>query len=44
MQLEVLKKKGCDFIQGYYFGKPLSEKEFGVRLKKRKSHESRLDS
>ena len=34
MQLEVLKKKNCDFIQGYYFGKPLSEKEFEVRLKK----------
>ena len=34
MQLEVLKKKGCDFIQGYYFSKPLSEKEFEIRLKK----------
>ncbi len=34
MQLEVLKKKGCDFIQGYYFSKPLSEKEFEARLKK----------
>ena len=34
MQLEVLKKKNCDFIQGYYFGKPLSEKEFEVRLRR----------
>lgn len=34
MQLEVLRKKGCDFIQGYYFSKPLSEKEFEARLKK----------
>lgn len=27
-QLEILKKQGCDFVQGYFFSKPLSAKEF----------------
>lgn len=34
MQLEVLRRKSCDFIQGYYFSKPLDEKELEERLKK----------
>ena len=33
-QLEVLQRKGCDLIQGYYFSKPLGEKELEERLKK----------
>ena len=27
-QLEFLKKQNCDYIQGYYYSKPLSEQEF----------------
>jgi EAL domain-containing protein (putative c-di-GMP-specific phosphodiesterase class I) len=27
-QYEILKNKGCDVIQGYYFSKPLSGNEF----------------
>lgn len=34
MQLEVLKKKGCDMIQGYYYSKPLSGKDLEQRLTK----------
>jgi sensor c-di-GMP phosphodiesterase-like protein len=32
-QMEYLKNKGCDTIQGYYFSKPLSEEDFLVMLK-----------
>lgn len=32
MQLEVLKNKGCDLIQGYYYSKPLNESELEARL------------
>lgn len=28
-QVEFLKKEGCDYIQGYFFYKPLPENEFG---------------
>lgn len=31
-QLELLKKLGCDVIQGYYFSKPVSEKEMTALL------------
>lgn len=31
--LNVLKELDCDLIQGYYFDKPLSQKEFEQRLK-----------
>lgn len=27
-QVELVKKLGCDFIQGYYFSKPLNKEEF----------------
>ncbi|CCO24872.1 sensor domain-containing protein [Maridesulfovibrio hydrothermalis] len=27
-QVELLKKEGCDIIQGYYYSKPLSKKDF----------------
>ncbi len=27
-QLEILRKQGCDYVQGYFFSKPLSAKEF----------------
>ena len=32
-QVELLKKVGCDIIQGYYFSKPLPANEFGMLLK-----------
>ncbi|MBF0448299.1 MAG: EAL domain-containing protein [Magnetococcales bacterium] len=31
-QLELLSERGCDLIQGYYFSKPLPEKQFGQML------------
>lgn len=33
MQLEVLRRKGCDYIQGYYYSKPLNEEKLEERLK-----------
>ncbi len=33
-QLEFLRAKGCDFIQGYYFSKPLSVPDFTAYLAK----------
>lgn len=33
-QLNFLKKIGCDYIQGYYFSKPLPEEEFKAFLAK----------
>ncbi len=33
-QLNFLKKVGCDYIQGYYFSKPLPEEEFKAFLAK----------
>ena len=33
-QLECLLDMGCDFIQGYYFSKPVPEKDFTDVLKK----------
>ena len=27
-QIEILKKLGCEYLQGYYFSKPLPKNEF----------------
>ena len=27
-QLDILRKQECDYVQGYFFSKPLSAKEF----------------
>lgn len=35
-QLELLKEKGCDLIQGYVFSKPLMEEELNRRLQEEK--------
>ena len=32
--MELLKKLGCDIIQGYYFSKPLPPEEFAVLIEK----------
>ncbi|MGL5351790.1 MAG: putative bifunctional diguanylate cyclase/phosphodiesterase [Clostridium sp.] len=32
-QVEILKNINCDYIQGYYFSKPLQKKEFDIFLK-----------
>lgn len=37
-QLETLRRIGCNEVQGYYFSKPLSAKEFDNYLVLRKSH------
>ena len=37
-QLDLLANMGCDFIQGFYFSKPLSEKDFVQFLKDHKAH------
>jgi FOG: EAL domain len=33
-QMELLKKLGCDVIQGYYFSKPLPPEEFEALAEK----------
>ncbi len=38
-QLEFLKKQDCDYIQGYYYSKPLSETDFIHYLENWKRHE-----
>jgi len=35
-QYELLRNKGCDLIQGYYFSKPLEQKSLECRLRKEK--------
>ena len=37
MQLEVLRRKGCDLIQGYYYSKPLRVEELEARLQAEKT-------
>jgi EAL domain-containing protein (putative c-di-GMP-specific phosphodiesterase class I) len=35
-QLDFLRKKGCNFVQGYYFGKPMDTAAFTQLLVKSK--------
>lgn len=34
LQVETLKRFGCDYVQGYYFSKPLPEEEFLLKIQK----------
>ena len=34
MQMELLKKTGCDIVQGYYFSKPVPPEEFNALIEK----------
>ena len=36
-QLEQLREYECDYIQGYFFSKPISQEEFSVRLEEEKN-------
>ncbi|MBR7057505.1 MAG: EAL domain-containing protein [Stomatobaculum sp.] len=38
-QMLTLKTMGCDIVQGYYFSRPLSAKEFEIFMKERKGRE-----
>ena len=31
-QSEILKRMGCDYIQGYLYGKPMTARDFQKRL------------
>ena len=33
-QMELLKRLGCNIIQGYYFSKPLPPEDFGILIEK----------
>jgi EAL domain-containing protein (putative c-di-GMP-specific phosphodiesterase class I) len=35
-QVDILKEMGCDYIQGYYYSKPLSSEDFDKLLKSNK--------
>ena len=35
-QLDMLKKLGCDIVQGYYFSKPVPAEAFGRFIEERK--------
>lgn len=37
-QVEVLRKMGCDFVQGYVFSKPVSVREFALWRKNREKY------
>ena len=41
-QLEFLRQKGCDIIQGYYFSRPVPVEDFEELLKKRSVPEQRV--
>jgi EAL domain-containing protein (putative c-di-GMP-specific phosphodiesterase class I) len=36
-QMEALKALGCDYVQGYYFSKPVDPGEFGRFIEERKA-------
>lgn len=42
-QLEFLRQNNCDDIQGYYFSKPIPEREFKVFLRQYQSKSGRLE-
>jgi len=37
-QYDLLKKAGCDIIQGYYFSKPVPPEEFEQFIEERVNH------
>ena len=43
-QLDILLKEKCEFIQGYFFAKPIHPDEFMMLLKKTNPQEGRLRS
>lgn len=32
-ELELLRERGCDEVQGYYFGRPMSARDVEARLR-----------
>lgn len=38
-QVELLRKIGCDYVQGYYYAKPMPEEEFFELLAAQKKEE-----
>ena len=43
-QLEILREVGCDYIQGYLWGRPMTPEEAGILVAGEKSaHDKRIE-
>ncbi len=40
-QIDFLKQNGCDFVQGFYYSKPLTKEDFVAFIEKQDFHTQR---